>query len=370
MKLKRTADSALAKKLNRDVVIDCIRKYGTLSRADIARLTMLSPSTVSSIVAELVESGIVREQKGTAASSGGRRPIMLDLDASASCAAIIDVQVSRVLYGVIDLAGNPVWTARDKLDLTSPEDTYHQIFQIVAKTLARLPRSGGQAAGIGVSIPGIVDTTTGTVIKSTRLRLKELPLATRLQQEFSLPSYVERDVRAAAWGERSYGLARSADDFVYVMVCEGGLGAGLILGGKPYAGARMQAGEIGHMTVDIHGKQCSCGNRGCLVTLTYPAIDEVRRNNESDSIVDCAAIGIVNLMNLLDPELVVLGGDIGQEPQFVSQVETVVRNRMVLTPRKNVRLVPSQLGDMGIALGLAGLVFDKFYWSRVFEDVG
>ncbi|MDD4337343.1 MAG: ROK family transcriptional regulator [Firmicutes bacterium] len=370
MKPKRTADSALAKKLNRAVVIDCIEKYGALSRADIARLTMLSPSTVSSIVAELVDLGIVRESKGTAASSGGRRPILLDLNSSASCAAVVDVQVSRVLYGVVDLAGKPIWTAKEEVDLSSPEATFHQVFQIVAKTLAKLPRTGAPAAGIGVSIPGIVDTTTGTVIKSTRLKWKELPLANRLQQEFSLPVYVDRDVRAAAWGERSYGLARSADDFVYVMVGKGGLGAGLILGGRSYVGARMQAGELGHMTVDINGEECSCGNTGCLVTLTYPAIDEVRRNNEKDPIIDCAAIGILNLMNLLDPELVVLGGDIGQEPAFVAQVEKVVQERTFLTPRKNVRLVASQLGEIGIVLGLAGLVFDKFYWKRAFENVG
>ena len=139
MKPKRTADSALAKKLNRAVVIDCIEKYGALSRADIARLTMLSPSTVSSIVAELVDLGIVLESKGTAASSGGRRPILLDLNASASCAAVVDVQVSRVLYGVVDLAGKPIWTAKEEVDLSSPEATFHQVFQIVAKTLARLP---------------------------------------------------------------------------------------------------------------------------------------------------------------------------------------------------------------------------------------
>ncbi len=133
----------------------------------------------------------------------------------------------------------------------------------------------------------------------------------------------------------------------------------------------MQAGEIGHMTVDIHGKQCSCGNRGCLVTLTYPAIDEVRRNNESDSIVDCAAIGIVNLMNLLDPELVVLGGRYRPRTSVcITGGNGSSRSHGIDPPRKNVRLVPSQLGDMGIALGLAGLVFDKFYWSRVFEDVG
>ncbi len=101
-----------------------------------------------------------------------------------------------------------------------------------------------------------------------------------------------------------------------------------------------------------------------------PAIDEVRRYNEKDPIIDCAAIGILNLMNLLDPELVVLGGDIGQEPAFVEQVEKVVQERTFLTPRKNVRLVASQLGEIGIVLGLAGLVFDKFYWKRAFGNVG
>ncbi|MFZ5925775.1 MAG: ROK family transcriptional regulator [Bacillota bacterium] len=367
--LKRTADSSLAKKVNTMLVVDCIRKYAPLSRADVARLTMLSASTVSSIVSDLVGAGLVHERKGCPANGGGRCPILLSLNASASFAVIIDVQVPRVLSGIIDLAGNPASIVREPLDLSSPTNTVDQVLRVTAKALARLPRTGGAAAGIGVGIPGIVDVRTGTVAKSTRLRWNNLPLATLLQREFPLPAIVERDVRAAAWGERSYGHGRNVSDFVYLAVGEGGFGAGLVMNGKPYMGARMHAGELGHTTVDIHGEQCSCGNVGCLAALASTSINSLKAGGADDALVEYTAIGLVNLVNLLDPEIIVLGGDIGARPDFVSRVDAIAKQRALLTPGQTLRILPSQLGDMGVALGLAGLVFDNFYWNQASPEI-
>ncbi len=364
---KRTADSSLAKKVNTMLVVDCIRKYAPLSRADAARLTMLSPSTVSSIVSDLVGAGLVHERKGCPANGGGRCPILLSLNAGASFAVIIDVQVARVLSGIIDLAGNPVSVVREPLDLSSPDNAVDQVLRVTAKALARLPRTGGAAAGIGVGIPGIVDVRTGTVAKSTRLRWNNLPLATLLQREFPLPAIVERDVRAAAWGERSYGHGRNVSDFVYLAVGEGGFGAGLVVNGKPYVGARMHAGELGHMTVDMHGERCSCGNIGCLAGVASASIQEWKggKGEGADGqLVEYTATGLVNLVNLLDPELVVLGGDIGGRPDFASRVEAVAKERALLAPGQMPRVLPSQLADMAVAHGLAGLVFDRFYWNH------
>lgn len=363
--LRRAADSTLAKKVNTMLVVDAVRKYSPLSRADVAKLTMLSPSTVSGIVSDLVRAGLVTETKGTAASVGGRRPILLTLNASASLAAIIDVQVARILYAVIDLAGSPVYVMKEDADLSSPASTADQVLRAAARALAKLPRaSAGAAAGIGVGVPGIVDSRTGVILKSTRLRWANFPLAARLQREFGLPVLVERDVRAAAWGERCYGHARNVSDFVYMTVGEGGFGAGLVVNGKPYTGARMHAGELGHMTVDMHGERCLCGNIGCLAGAALASIREWKAGGADDALVEYSATGLVNLVNLLDPELVVLGGDIGGRPDFASRVEAVAKERALLAPGQMPRVLPSQLGDMGVVLGLAGLVFDRFYWSH------
>ncbi|HHY33828.1 MAG TPA: ROK family transcriptional regulator [Firmicutes bacterium] len=363
--LKRTADSTLAKKVNTMLVLDAVRKYSPLSRADVAKLTKLSPSTVSAIVSELVSAGLVTEAKGAPTGVAGRRPILLSLNAGASLAAIIDVQVTRILYGVIDLAGNPVSIMKEEADLSSPANTVDQILKAAARALSRLPRaSAGAAAGIGVAVPGMVDTRTGVILRSTRLRWVNLALAQRLEREFGLPVLVERDVRAAAWGERCYGHARNVADFVYVTVGEGGFGAGLVMNGKPYVGARMHAGELGHMTVDMRGQRCSCGNIGCLAEVASSAIREWKAGGAGDALVEYTATGLVSLINLLDPELAVLGGDIGSLPEFAARVEAVARERALLAPGQMPRVVSSQLGDMGVALGLAGLVFDKFYWGE------
>lgn len=175
---------------------------------------------------------------------------------------------------------------------------------------------------------------------------------------------VERDVRAAAWGERCYGHARNVSDFVYMTVGEGGFAAGIVVNGKPYMGARMHAGELGHMTVNMHGERCSCGNIGCLAGAASASIREWKAGGADDALVEYTATGLVSLVNLLDPELVVLGGDIGVRPDFASRVEAVAKERARLAPGQMPRVLPSQLGDMGVALGLAGLVFDRFYWSH------
>lgn len=370
--LKRTADSTLAKKVNTVVVVDAVRKYSPLSRAEVAKLTMLSPSTVSGIVSDLVRAGLVRETKGDAGSAGGRRPILLTLNAGAALAAIIDVQVARILYGIVDLAGSPVCVMKEDVDLSSPAGTVDQVLRAAARALAKMPRAGaGAAAGIGVGVPGVVDSRTGTILKSTRLRWTNLPLAARLQREFGLPVLVERDVRAAAWGERRYGHARNVTDFVYMAVGEGGFGAALVVNGKPYMGARMHAGELGHMTVDMHGERCSCGNIGCLAGVASTSIQAWKGGKGEGAerdLVEYTATGLVNLVNLLDPELVVLGGDIGGRPDFGSRVEAAAKERALLAPDQMPRVLPSQLGDMAVALGLAGLVFDRFYWNHTPAD--
>jgi glucokinase-like ROK family protein len=376
------------RRLNRLRVIRALRDEGQISRAEIARRTGLSRSTVSSLVADLQADGLVveRPEPGSAhGAQGGRPPILLSFDASAGAAVGVDFGHSHLRVAVSDLAGTIL------AERTRPLDTDHDAHEgldmaaeLVAETLADADIAKRLVIGAGVGLPGPVDQGDGTVHSSAILPgWIGMTAANELQQRLEIPVMVDNDANLGALAEAAFGAGRDATDLVYLKVSSG-IGAGLILNGRLYRGSAGLAGELGHVLVDPEGIVCRCGNRGCLETVAASGalVDRLRETRGEDvsieGVLELArsgdavardlvyqagrALGTVSatLLNLLNPEMLVVGGQLAAAGDLLLDGvrESVARAALPETSR-GAKLVAGVLGDRAHVLGALALVVSE-----------
>ncbi len=376
------------RRLNRLRVIRALRDEGQISRAEIARRTGLSRSTVSSLVADLQSDGLVveRAEPGHAhGAQGGRPPILLSFDASAGAAVGVDFGHSHLRVAVSDLASTIL------AERTRPLDTDHDAYEglemaaeLVVETLAEAGVAREAVIGAGMGLPGPVDQGDGTVHSSAILPgWIGMTVASELQKRLEFPVMVDNDANLGALAEAAFGAGRDATDLVYLKVSSG-IGAGLILNGRLYRGSAGLAGELGHVLVDPEGIVCRCGNRGCLETVaaTGALVDRLRGTHGDDftmeAMLDAAnagdpaarrviadagrALGTVaaSLLNLLNPEMLVVGGHLASAGDLLldGMRESVARAALPETSR-GAQLVAGVLGERAHVLGALALVVSE-----------
>ena len=376
------------RRLNRLRVIRALRDEGLISRADIARRTGLSRSTVSSLIADLQADGLVveRPEPGSAyGAQGGRPPILLSFDASAGAAVGVDFGHSHLRVAVSDLASTIL------AERTRPLDTDHDAqegldmaAELVVETLADAGVAREAVIGAGVGLPGPIDQVDGTVGSSAILPgWIGMGAAAEMHRRLDFPVLVDNDANLGALAEAAFGAGRDAGDLVYLKVSSG-IGAGLILNGRLYRGSAGLAGELGHVLVDPDGIACRCGNRGCLETvaatgalvdllrrahgesLTVPGMLEAARSGDAGCrrvIHDAGrALGqvVAMLLNVLNPELVVVGGDLAAAGDLLLDAmrESVARAALPETSR-GAQLVAGVLGERAQVLGALALVVSE-----------
>lgn len=386
--------------INRSIVLNMIREHGPISRSEIARRSELAPSAVSNIVAELLALGLIREGR-LAQSSGGRPPTLLELNASSAYVVGVNVGLTTTIALATDLKGNPVARAA----LTSdPAEGPESVLLRVERTIRSAVEQAGQdlehVVGVGVGVPGLVETETGRSLFSPNLQWKDVPVREILQERLGVPVYVDNDVRAATLGEREFGTGRGARHMVAVFVGSA-IGAGLILDGELYYGAGEGAGEIGHIQVVEGGPLCSCGKRGCLEAvasgraiareavarlssgdritgLTGRADDEISAKDVAEAaqmgdpvareIMEKAArhIGwaVSAVVNTFNPELVVISGGVSQAGELLlGPIRDMVSRHAMPVARDRVRIVPGALGKDAGPIGAAALVMRRLFPS-------
>ena len=256
----------LMKSVNKSIILNKIRTSESISRAQIAKETSLTPPTVSSIVKELIEQGLVREST-LGHSSGGRKPTMLHINAEAFYVIGIDAGPERVECIFSDLTGKIIQRSSNIIVKPITEEQFVSgLKEIIYKILEISDIDQEKIIGIGIAMHGVVDVETGTSLVAPILKLRNIPIKKVLEKEFNLTVNVENDARAMALGESWFGGHGDVDSMVAINVGRG-VGAGVVMNGKLYHGAQGIAGELGHMTIDINGDICECGNRGCLQTL-------------------------------------------------------------------------------------------------------
>ncbi len=255
------------RELNRLRVVDALRRHGTLSRADIARITGLSRSTISTLVADLHSRGFVIERAeadgGPRAPALGRPPVLLRLDPSAGIAAGVDFDHTHVRVAVSDLSQTVVAEGVEDLDVDHDAQSSLDIaVDLVRRALAEAGVEEDRLLAVGVALAAPVDQVDGRLYESAILAdWTGIDVAGELRSRLGVPVYLDNDANLGALAEVTLGAGQSARTAVYVQLSSG-IGAGLIVDGRPFRGATGTAGEIGHVTVDEDGELCRCGSRG------------------------------------------------------------------------------------------------------------
>lgn len=381
----------LMKSVNKSIILNKIRTSEPISRAQIAKDTSLTPPTVSSIVKELMEQGLVSESE-LGHSSGGRKPTMLHINTNAFYVIGIDAGPETVEGVLTDLSGEILYRTSSLLKKSITNDQFIAILKETTNTIFQLSNiDQDKIIGIGIAMHGVVDINTGTSLVAPILNLRNIPIKEELEKEFNLTIKVENDARAMALGEYWFGGHGDVDSMVAVNIGRG-VGAGIVMDGKLYHGALGIAGEIGHMTIDMNGSLCECGNRGCLQTfVSGPAIaaraskkipgngsvlsgkevfEQAQRNDpfsiellyETGAII---GVGLVNLIHLVNPSKIVLGGGVMKSEKFIlSAILESIDRRAMTAEAKQTSVMVTKLGDEATLLGAVSLLlvelFDPF----------
>lgn len=251
------------KRHNRDLVLKTIFDSATTSRAEIARITRLTRTTVSDVVAGLLAEGLV-EEVGVGSSLGGKSPILLSLVPDSRYMISLNLGYDQFCGAVVNLRGEIKQT--ETLPVKGRDG--EQALALVYEILDRLTQTDWKPlVGIGAGTPGLINTGEGLVVNAVNLEWQNLPLAGLLRARYHLPTYLLNDSQAAAIGEFVYGGRYKSDDNLIVINVKHGIGAGILINGRLFQGDGGGAGEIGHVVVQEDGLPCRCGRRGCLETV-------------------------------------------------------------------------------------------------------
>ena len=371
---------------NRARVLGVLRLQGKISQAEIARATGLSRTTVSTLIAELKESGLVIDVDGRgAAARGGRPPVQLELQSPAQFVVGIDFGHSHVAVAVADIAHNILGERRSDIDVNRHAiealDMATRMFVELAQELA-IDRRNVIAAGIG--IPGPVDRARGMAGSATILPdWVGLRIAAEMRQRLEMPVEIENDANLGALAEMTWGAGRDCHNFAYVKAATG-IGAGIVINGQLLRGATGTAGEIGHTTLDEAGALCYCGNRGCLETVASgPAIVQLvgRVGGETLTlarVVELAAAGdlrcrraiadagreigvaVAGLCNLINPERVIIGGVLSRTGDVLLQpLRESVRRHAVQDAAERVDVRAAVFDERAELLGSLALALQS-----------
>ncbi len=370
---------ASLREANQRRVLRAVRIAGSLTQAEIARSTGLSAATVSNIVRELRELGAVAV---TPTSRGGRRARCVTLAHEAGVAVGVDFGHSHLRVAVCDLAHRVLAERAIPLDVdASATHGLDQAERLADELLAEAGFQRAAVVGVGLGLPGPIDARTGAVGSATILPgWVGVSPARQMRSRLGLPVLVDNDANLGALGEFVWGQGKGLTDLAYIKVATG-VGAGLIIGGDIYRGPGGTAGEIGHITIDESGRVCRCGNRGCLETFTAaPFLLEllrgshgadltirqvIQRANGGDMgcrrvIADAGrhiGVAVANLCNLLNPQRVVVGGDLAAAGDLLlDPLRATVGRYAIPSAARSLSVVTGVLGERAAVLGAVALV--------------
>jgi predicted NBD/HSP70 family sugar kinase len=375
---------------NEGLVLNAIRQNPGVSRADIGRITGLSPSSVTFIVKRLKRDKLLEEEKTTLRSQVGRQPTALHIRANARVALGIDLTLSGARIALTDLAANIL--KRKTVAWHANPDVFLDKVHAAIRDLAD-PLPPGQLLGAGVALPGFIDRGTGRVIAAENFNWFDVEVGRRLSRDLSFPFWFENMAKLSALAEMwaSDGDARPLRDFVSI-TAHSGLGTGVIINGQILQGATAAASEFGHIILHPDGLRCQCGNTGCweqyasdlalcrLYTEAggapageeLEAADVVRRARSGDKIAlrvlhetaRNVGLGFVSLIMAFNPEAIVLADYLAEAWDLIEEpVWSIVRSRAPAYLLTGLRITPSRhIADTAL-VGAVALVLTRFFQS-------
>ncbi len=390
-------DQAQLRKVNLTRVLTRLRQKMPISRALLADLTGLNKATITRFIRELMEYGFVREV-GMRSSATGRPSILLELDPQAGyiIGVRLDIDYSAVI--LTNFTAEIIWRSELKHTPQDGQDRIQEnILTLIHQAIDQAPIDGRPILGLGISVPGLVDVENGVLLFAPNLGWRNIPFRDWLKEHFNLPIYVDNEANLAALGEAFFGAARDCDNVLLVNITSG-VGAGIVLHQEILTGVAGVAGEVGHMTVDPNGPKCNCGNMGCweafvsapaifrrlreriaaggksslkdellatfsrlsvpLVVEAAQAGDQVAKEVLSETST-YIGIGLANLINVLNPQRVVLGGYLCPAyPAMLQEITAVVQDRALKWSWEAADIVIAQHGIDASLMGAIATIYN------------
>jgi len=383
------------------LVKNLTRTDGPVSRTTLKKLTGMRPASVTDITKELLKEKIIKES-GYESSKRGRRKVLLDINQDGGRVVALDFNSNRILGLGTDLKlGVCYKTYRAITEPAGKDEIINIMKDILYEIIESPPVKAAPILGIGVADPGVVDGNAGVAILTTQMREWEnIPLKQIMEDEFHYPFYLESDTRCRLIAEKYMGAGKMKNDILMVELSSG-IGAGVMSEGKLFRGSKGAAGEIGHMMMVENGPYCNCGSQGCLeavassraivrivreaiqsgatsmlyeickgdisqidINLVSQAVEEgdklsLRIVEEAGRLIGEA---IANTVNLLNPEIVILTGDLlSFGENIITPIEGMVRRQALSYNTKDVHIVLAEVGEEAAAWGMAALVLDKIF---------
>lgn len=384
MTLRHEAAASPRRRDGRSRLLDELASRGTASRAELARATGLAPSTVTSLIATLVDEGVVRPVDSVGRAGVGRPGQRLTLGRRAGVVVGVDLGRRHLKVAVADLSHSLL--ARREVAKPVDQDASVDIELIRHELVAALETAGvtrGEVLALGVGLPGPVHST-GELGDSTILPgWVGVPAAGALQEVLGMPVNVDNDANLGALSESKWGAGVGVRDLVYLKASTG-IGAGLVIDGRLFRGAGHTAGEIGHTVLDPGGPVCRCGNRGCLemyagsaailsaLQPTHPDVTDlagaVQSAKEGDAgcsrvVADAGrAIGtaLATLCNIVNPAQVIVGGTLGEAGELLLEpMRAALRRGAVRSAAEDVQIVGASLGHDAELMGAVALALER-----------
>ncbi len=263
MNARRKSNQEESRQHNTQLVLHTIFQAEAISRVAIARQTGLTRTTVSDIVAGLLQDGLVTEV-GPSASTGGKPAILLSLQKNARLVIGLDLAEDLFRGALVNLRGEILQRAEYPIPAAEDFEALALLESILDTLIAD---ATAPLLGIGIGVPGLLDAQNGVVRQAVNLNWQDFPLRQILAERYALPVHIANDCQVAALGETTFKARPGLENLILVKAGRG-VGAGVVLGGKIFFGDQAGAGEIGHIQIDPAGAPCRCGRRGCLETLT------------------------------------------------------------------------------------------------------
>ncbi|HZG89110.1 MAG TPA: ROK family protein [Pseudonocardia sp.] len=370
-----------ARRHNRAALLRRLHVHGPRTRATLAAELGLNRSTIKAVVDGLAEAGVVTEAVPARRNGAGRPSLMVIPEAEAAVVLAIDIRVEQVAMSMVGIGGQVL--GRHSWNLHSRTRTPGEVITHIAESAQLLGEELAiTARGAGVSVPGVVRRADGWVHEAPNLGWRDISLGARLTAVLKLPVQVANDAELGALAEHVRGAAHDATDLVYISA-DKGVGGGVISEGRPLRGTRGYVGELGHLVVHPGGRSCYCGSRGCWETEVGEAamcralglpedtprgvvVAELRSLATTplpgplDELAEWLAIGLITVVNMMAPELVVLGDLFAVLPApLVDRVRREVHERsMVSRAVGGTRIEISPLGRDAKLVGAAELAFE------------
>ena len=392
------SDRASIRRGNLGLLLRLLRDRGPRSRTGIAAATGLPKPSISSLIGELIDLGLVREAYEQRLGSVGRPALLVELDGRRLCGIGVEVSVNHVSAVALALRGDPVYERRLAVDVKAegPDAVFDQVTMLVRAALSAIEATGARCVGLGFASPGVVDIDEGVTRYAPNIGWHEIPvldeLRTRLGPDTPLLA-LENDAKLGAIAEYLVVQDRDIHDMLYV-TGEVGVGGGVISGGRLLRGSTGHSGEIGHMPLDPAGRPCVCGRRGCWETMVGlagllrrvadaddpvhdPSLDlETRLNDVATravrgdertlralrDVAENLALGLGVLVDILNPRAVVLGGYFARLGGFLLEpVRAGVLDRVIAPNAGGCEVLLSTLGFTAPSRGGAHLALNRVY---------